>query len=250
MMTQEFIQKNYPSVFSDSPSPKLTNKYTFVPTHEIIKNFEKQGWVVSSVSQVGKGMYSKHQVRLRNQELPQVGDSLVEAVIKNSHNGFSTFSVGTGLFRLVCSNGLTVPQSVLENISIRHTKIDYSTIQMITEEFANRLPILERSLDKMNKTILDETNTLDFINKSALIRWESGKIPKNLSIEELLTPLRNEDDGNSVWQTFNVIQEKFVRGGLKYSSHGGRAMSMRQLKNFEAINKVNTNLWELAESFC
>jgi hypothetical protein len=53
--------------------------------------------------QVGKTAFGKHQVRLRNAELPQVGDSLLEAVITNSHNGSSTLQVGAGLFRLVCS---------------------------------------------------------------------------------------------------------------------------------------------------
>jgi hypothetical protein len=37
---------------------------------------------------------------------------------------------------------------------------------------------------------------------------------------------------------------------LKYQSEKGRVTSMKQLKDFQAVNKINTNLWELAESYC
>jgi malic enzyme len=70
------------------------------------------------------------------------------------------------------------------------------------------------------------------------------------NVEDFIRPLRHEDNGNTVWKTFNVIQEKFVRGGLKYQSEKGRVTSMKQLKDFQAVNKINTNLWELAESYC
>jgi hypothetical protein len=101
----------------------------------------------------------------------------------------------------------------------------------------------------METSFLNEERTVDFVNKSALIRWEKGSIPK-INVEDFIRPLRHEDNGNTVWKTFNVIQEKFVRGGLKYQSEKGRVTSMKQLKDFQAVNKINTNLWELAESYC
>jgi hypothetical protein len=71
------LQEVTPSVFTTEPSPKLSSKYNFVPTFEILENFEREGWHVSSAKQVGKGRYSTHELRLRNGGLPQVGDSLV-----------------------------------------------------------------------------------------------------------------------------------------------------------------------------
>lgn len=90
---------------------------------------------------------------------------------------------------------------------------------------------------------------VDFVSKAAVLRWEKGSIPK-INVEDFLRPLRHEDSGNSVWKTFNVVQEKFVRGGLRYQTEKGRFNSMKELKNFQSINKINTNLWELAESYC
>lgn len=249
MITTETLKKFVPSVFSTSPSPKMSNKYTFVSTIDILENFENEGWKVYSANQMGRGSYSQHQLRLRNEDFPQVGDSLIEAVIKNSHNGMSMFSVSAGLHRLVCSNGLTVPTSISDKISVKHMKFDMGTVREITDQFAERLPVIQRSVGKMETTFLNEEKMVDFVNKAAITRWEKGSIPK-INLEEFLRPLRDEDNGNSVWKTFNVIQEKFVRGGLRYQSEKGRFTSMKELKNFQSINKINTNLWELAESYC
>ena len=216
---------------------------------EILQNFEQEGWNIASARQMGQGMFAQHEVRLRNGAFANVGDSLIEAVIRNSHNGLSSFSVSAGLFRLVCSNGLTVPTSIAEAISVKHIKVDMGTVRQITDDFAERLPIIQRSVGKMENTFLNEEKLVDFVNKSAMIRWEKGSVPK-LDIEAFLNPEREGDVGNSVWKTFNVIQEKFVRGGMKYQSKRGRTVSMKELKSFQNINKINTNLWELAESYC
>jgi len=249
MLSIETLQEVAPSVFATSPSPKMSNKYTFVPTIEVVENFDREGWKVYSAKQVGKGNYAQHELRLRNGELPQVGDSLIEAVIRNSHNGISSFSVSSGLHRLVCSNGLTVPTSIADAISVRHMNFDLGMVREITDQFAERLPVIQRSVGKMESTFLSEGQLVDFVNKSAMIRWEKGSIPK-FKLEDFLRPERDGDVGNSVWKTFNVIQEKFVRGGMKYNSKKGRVVSMRELKNFYNINKVNTGLWELAETYC
>lgn len=249
MLSIETLKQVTPSVFATSPSPKMSQKYTFVPTIEIVENFDREGWKVYSAKQIGSGQYAQHELRLRNGGLPQVGDSLIEAVIKNSHNGLSAFSVSSGLHRLVCSNGLTVPTSVADSISVKHMKFDMGMVREITDQFAERLPVIQRSVGKMETTFLEEEKLVDFVNKAALIRWEKGSLPK-INVEDFLRPERDGDVGNSVWKTFNVIQEKFVRGGLKYQSKKGRFTSMKELKNFQNINKINTNLWELAESYC
>ena len=87
IMTIEQIKENVPAIFTTNPSPKMSNKYVFVPTLEIMENFEKEGWKLSSAKQSGKGIYDVHELRFRNGELPKVGDTLVEAIIRNSHNG-------------------------------------------------------------------------------------------------------------------------------------------------------------------
>jgi hypothetical protein len=48
-----------------------------------------------------------------------------------------------------------------------------------------------------------------------------------------------------------VVQEKFIRGGVSYPSGSKyRSKVSRGLKDFDRVNKINTELWELAEEMC
>ena len=248
--TPEIIKEIAPSVFASSPSPKMSNKYVFVPTVDILEKFQKEGWNVSSVKQIGKGQHAVHELRFRNGELPKVGDSLVEAIVRNSHNGMATFSVSAGLHRLVCSNGLTVPTSVAESFNIKHQRFDLDDAKKLTESFATKLPMIENSVGKMMNKVLTDKERITFIKRAINLRWKSGSVPASLDVLSIVHPKREADMGKDVWTTFNVIQENFVKGGLKYTTNSGRNTELKGLKNILAVSQINTKLWELAEEMC
>lgn len=186
---------------------------------------------------------------MANTELPKVGDSLVQAIVRNSHDGTKALTVGAGLYRLVCSNGLTVPTSVAQEFTIRHKNIDLDDVRRITDGFAEMLPVLQNSVNKFQQRELELEEAKDFMGKATLLRWNNGSIP-SLDVNQLLTPNREGDSGLSLWNVFNVAQEKLVRGGSQYRTGTGRYNSVRELRNFGSINRVNTKLWELAETYC
>ena len=68
-----------------------------------------------------------------------------------------------------------------------------------------------------------------------------------MEILGLLTPNRTEDDGDSMWQIFNTLQEKYIRGGVEMTTMSGRRTKLRGLQNIMATNKINLELWNLAE---
>lgn len=249
-ISEQTLKQTAPAIFTTGPSPKMSSRYTFVPTMEILENFQKEGWNVSSARQVGNSQYATHEVRLRNGGMPQVGDSIFETIIRNSHNGMTTFSVSSGLHRLVCSNGLTVPTSLSEQFNIRHTSFDLGEVRRLTDIFAERLPLIKDAMGKMETRILSDDEKVGFVKSAAHIRWKEGKMPTAISVEDILNPNREQDMGSDLWKVFNVVQEKFVRGGVEYRAAGGRMTGMRTLKNIQSINKINTELWELAESYC
>lgn len=188
-MTLDQVKQIAPSVFATSAKSDLSNKYVFVPTMDILDNFQREGWDVASVKQTGRGIHSLHEIRLRNGELPKVGDTLVEAIIRNSHNGTSTLSVGAGLYRLVCSNGLTVPTSTAESFKVRHQKFELDDVKRLTESFAGRLPVIEKSVNRMMEKELSTDEKIDFLRKSAEIRFGTEKVLNELEMIGLLTPI-------------------------------------------------------------
>lgn len=247
MMTLEQLKSTAPSIFATSASPKMSEKYVFVPTVDILENFEREGWEIASAKQSGRGMHSVHEIRLRNGELPKVGDTLVEAIIRNSHNGMTTLGVSAGLHRLVCSNGLTVPTALAESFKVRHQRFDLDEVKRLTELFAGKLPKIEGSVNRMMERELTTDEKIDFVRKSAEIRFSKEKVLNNMEIVGLLSPNRSEDEGDDLWKVFNVVQENFVKGGVEMKSTKGRNSKLRGLQNIMALNKVNTQLWELAE---
>jgi len=245
--TPELIKSIAPAVFATSPSPKMTNRYEFVPTNEIMEMFDREGWQISSVKQTGRGIHAIHELKYRNGELPKVGDTVVEAIIRNSHNGSATFSMGAGLFRLVCSNGLTVPTSVAERFSVRHNHFSLDEVKGLADAFSKKLPLIETSVTKMMEKELSEKEKVKFVKEAFKIRWANGFIPATINVEDILNPIRDEDKGNDMWRVFNVVQEKMMRGGVSYKSPRGRKTSLKGIKSIVASNNLNTKLWEAAE---
>jgi hypothetical protein len=247
LYTPELIKQVAPSVFATSASPKMTEKYTFVPTDEVVEFFDREGWQVSSVKQTGKGIHSLHEIKFRNSELPKVGDTLVEAILRNSHNGTSAFTMGAGLFRLVCSNGLTVPTAVAEKFSMRHNHFTLDDVKNLADSFSKKLPLIEQSVGRMMSREMSDDEKIDFVRKSAKIRFNAEKTFNDMEIMGLLTPQRTEDEGDDLWKVFNTVQEKFIRGGVQVMNQRGKQTKMRKVDSIVAQNTINTKLWMLAE---
>lgn len=248
-LTPEKIKEVAPSVFATSPSPKMSDRYVFVPTIDLMENFEREGWELSSVRQSGKGIHAVHEIKFRNGELPKVGDTLVEAIIRNSHNGMSALSISAGLFRLACSNGLTIPTSLSEQFNLRHQKFDLDEVKRLTEDFSKRLPKIDSTVGRMMEVEMTTEEKMEFVRQSAQIRFNNDKVLNKMEIEGILRPNRVEDNRDDLWTTFNVVQEKFIRGGVDYQTLKGRNTKLRSLNDIMTTNRVNVKLWELAEQF-
>lgn len=249
-MNMSAIKNSAPAVFSSSPSPKMSDRYSFVNTYEVLGAFENEGWMVNSVTQRGMGMYNTHEIRLRNGDMPKVGDDFLEAIIRNSHNGTTKFSVSAGIHRLVCKNGLTIPSSISEGFSIRHQNFDIGEVRRVTDEFAEKLPKIEASVGKMKSKILTDEEMEKYVIKASELRWKSDSIPNVLPIEQILAPRRQEDVQNDMWTVFNRVQESFIRGNVGYRTKNGRNSKLKSLNDIVVTNKINTGLWELADSMC
>jgi hypothetical protein len=219
-----------------------------VPTIDVVNKFMDAGWEISRASQVGNGKFNRHSVRMRNSILPQVGDSLVEAIITNSHDGTSKLEVGAGLFRLVCSNGLVVPQQELISLNQRHMKISMDEVNQITETFIKSTPIIERSVNRMMEVKLDMDQKIDFATKAIGIRWKNTEDISTLTLETIVNPLRNGDVESNLWTTFNVVQEKLIRGGF-VKEQGRKTRVVKPITSLTMDTMINKKLWELAETF-
>src|SRR5882762_7334975 len=129
-LSNEQIQAYAPSAFAVTPYHMQSSRYAFIPTSAVIDGMRQAGFLPVKASQsrtriADKKEFTKHMIRFRSESSVAaqaiVGDSVLEAVLINSHDGTSAYKLMCGIFRFVCSNGMVVADSLLESINIRHT---------------------------------------------------------------------------------------------------------------------------------
>lgn len=254
-LTREEIQEKAPAVASTQAASNVSDKYVHVPTMDLVDDMAKLGWQVSDVKQVGskKGMqaFKKHLVIFRNPEIVVKSDDgetvYPQILLSNSHDGLSSFQFRAGLFRLVCTNGLVISTKDFGAMSIRHKGYSFEELKKTVFELVEKLPVTVETLNKFREVTLTEEQKVEFALQAIGIRF--GENGAEVQVEELLKPTRKEDEGNELWQVFNVIQEKLSRGGFKYKASTGRNKTARSIKNFNRDIELNEQLYELAESF-
>ena len=99
----------------------------------------------------------------------------------------------------------------------------------------------------------------DFALRGLASRWPTNG-PVSVNFEHILTPRRSADVSNSLWSVFNRTQESLIRGGFDasfasaeereqgYFSASRTFRRVRKVTGISANERINTQLWELAES--
>ena len=71
--------------------------------------------------------------------------------------------------------------------------------------------------------------------------------PPPITAEQLLEARRPEDQGRSLWTTFQRVQENVMRGGQIGRSAQGRRLHTRPVGSIDRGVSLNRALWVLAE---
>jgi hypothetical protein len=236
------LRQRVPAIFTKTPSPKVSNRYSFADSEYYLQKFIDADWFIHSARQVSKSEYAPHQVVLRNNDIATVGDLLPQLIFTNSHNGIKKMTMDTGIYRLVCSNGLVVPTSITQSLSIKHIDLGDSTTDTIVNSFYEKIPIIMNNIDRMRNKILTNDEIDNFTYNALQIRFINAV---GININDVVKPSRIEDYSDDLWTVFNVVQEKIIRGGIQLPSK----RHSRPINNFVNDNDINTKLWQLAEQY-
>jgi len=243
-------KEQHPAVFAEQASDKVSSKYTFIPTTRILGVLEGEGWIPTSVQQVnshkeGNKQFAKHLIRLRRDEVltPEVGDTIPEIVLFNSHNGKSNYDLRMGLYRFICSNGMVVSDAEFGSIKIRHMGYSDDQIMAASQEFIDNSTRIMNVVNDWKQVQLKKEQIRSFGLEASRLRFED---PDELTVNTVLQARRSEDMGQDLWTVFNRTQENLLRGGFLVS--GGRRRS-REITNIDKNIELNTGLWDLASTY-
>ncbi len=254
-ISMEVAKEKAPAIFATKPADYINQKlYHFTPTTEIIDYMKDMGYVLTDAKQSKtkialRNNYGTHIVSFQHPELYVKDNSNgVEArptiVLLNSHDGSRPIQFEMGLFRLVCSNGLMVKSMDMGSFKERHTKY---TFQQVKELIASKIDTLPKVVDKIN-----DWNGLEmtpkqrhaFALKALQLRAGEERLAEDYELHSILSPKRDADRGNTLWQTFNVVQENLIKGGFQMNNRTARGIT-----NPVQDMVLNKGLWQLAEEF-
>ena len=154
------IQRVAPSVFATEPHGRVTDRYGFVPTIDLVEAIEQEGWFPVAVRQSrvrdeNRHGFQRHMLRFRQEQPTQVGDSVTELVLLNSHDGSSSFQLDLGLFRLVCSNGMVTPIGKAGGMRFRHGREVVNSVIEGVYDLVDETPQLAERVDRFSGLTLD-----------------------------------------------------------------------------------------------
>lgn len=263
-LTMDQIQKVAPLVLAEQPTREVSSKYVFANTKTVVEDLAELGWLPTGAGQrsMKKSMdspsvYSPHMVKFSNPDIyieGRDGDmSFPQIVLTNRHDGLGSFKFMAGLFRLVCSNGLIIATQQFASYSIPHKGYTFDELRHMVQERTKALPEQLEVMNQMKQTDLNVGQKRKLAMDGILIR--NGIDPTTVvedrkydfdpqMIQQILTPERSSDEGDDLWSTFNVIQEKLVKGGFNV---GGRRTA-KSIKSFEKDLVVNRQLFASAMS--
>lgn len=243
------VERNAPAALANAAHHTRSDRYGFIPTSDLIKGLSEHGWQVSSAQQakcrtLDKRAYTKHLLRFRNAELPQVDDSAPELLLINSHDGSSSYTMRAGYFRFVCANGLIVGEDIFPALRVRHGKNALQDVIEGTYNIIKSVPDVVERIGDMRALVLSPSEQRIFADVALPLRFE-GVAP--ITVDQVLRPRRAADTGRDIWSTFNVIQENLVKGNVLGRNANNQRRRTREVTGIDGNVKLNTALWTLAE---
>lgn len=264
-MTKEEMRTKAPYIFADKPTNGgVSERYTLASTETLIDDMAKLGWGVTDCKQQRANKRSNvrsfHMVSFQNPDVYIENENGgIEAyprvIITNSHDGFHSFKFMIGLYRLVCSNGLIVATEEFANVSIRHINYEFEELRKIVAQAIEATRKNVEVMNAMQETQLTDEQKREFAVKAVAIRKgikDNEKLPKltDAEVEEILEPVRKEDEGNDLWSIYNVLQEKVIKGDFHFgTTKRGKNRKARPITGAAKDIEVNQRLFETANSY-
>lgn len=253
-LSEDQIRAVAPSVFAEGKHESRSERYTYIPTVDILRGLDKEGFQPFMVTQgrtrtEGKAEFTKHMLRMRHASQVNTKGEAHEIILINSHDGASSYQMLAGTFRFVCSNGMVIGDAT-HDIRVPHKGNIIGEVIEGATRILDDFEHVTESVEGMKALTLSEREQEIFAMSALAYRFgrESEDLaPPPVTAEQLGQARRPEDRGPSLWQTFNRVQENAVRGGLPGRSANGRSITTRPVQGIDGNVALNRALWVLAE---
>ncbi len=261
-LSEDQMRAAAPSIFAEGKHESRSERYTYIPTIDVLRGLRKEGFepfmVAQSASRVeGKAEFTKHMIRRRHHRdrsgQVQTRPEANEIILINSHDGASAYQMLAGMFRFVCCNGLVVGE-VVDDIRIPHKGSIQGEVIEGAFRVLDEFEAVNEHTEAMKALQLQPPEEIAFATAALALRFgergveeTGGHHPAPVTAEQLIEARRPEDLGHSLWTTFQRVQENVIRGGQPGRSAQGRRLQTRPVGSIDRGVSLNRALWMLSE---
>jgi hypothetical protein len=159
---------------------------------------------------------------------------------------------------MVCLNGCVVSEEQFGTIRIRHMGFEPQQIIDATSQFSASIPQIMGRVREYKQIELNPSEREVFAESALIMKVndEDEKVERSLvnlnignrifDIPRLLTYTRKEDAAPTLWNTYNIIQEKFTKGNrFERDNDTLQPKKVRGIKSIDETVRVNKGLWHL-----
>lgn len=244
MLTVNFATNS--AAMSTNAHEKVTPKYKFIDTVDLLNRFANFGWVPVKYSEARTKKYQGYQTHVvtlshHDDSLTTVGDSSLRILIINNHHASKALRIQVGLFRMVCANGMVVSDADFGGLCIRHMGED---IDARIEEFVDRIKVVAQALrgriNALRSLEMGQDTVKAFARQALSTRFKAEEITDDM-VQGVLNIRRPEDASNNAWEVFNRVQENVTQG---FRSND-RTRAVRRLTSLKRDLDINERLWDM-----
>jgi hypothetical protein len=267
-LSNDDIRRVCPMALHTTPTnPDVSDKYVHANTMTVVEDLAKLGWFPVQAKQCrnkknSSGIRSFHMIAFQNPDVKitktldngeKIVDTYPRIILTNSHDGFNSFKFMVGLFRLICSNGLVVCNNQMVDMSIRHINYDFEELRKIVASAIEQVPGIVNTMNDMRNVMLTDEQKTALATEVVKIRKgvenDENYVVDAEVVEDILTPVRNEDKGNDLWTIFNICQEKMIKGGFGFRSATNKLRKQRGITSIKKDMDFNQRLWQTASQY-
>lgn len=253
-LTTDDLRTRAPAVFATQGHASRSPKYRFINTATIVSALNDVGLVPVEARQSKSrrpdgALYARHLIRFRPvRDSIEIGDTVGELSLLNSHDGASNYQLIATLYRAVCRNGLVVRGADFGFVSVPHRGSVVDDVVAGALSIVSRLHEVAPRVEAMQKRTLGIDEQLGFAATALSIRYVDRPVPA-IAPAALLASRRDADDGADLWRVYNRVQEAVLRGGLEYRTPKQRAVRSRAVRAIREDLRINTALWHAAAEY-
>ena len=265
-MNDEQLLQSAPSIFTTEPSDRMSEEYVPVSTIDVVNSLRDSGYYPVQAFQTqsrkpDRRVFAKHLIRFRHRDQlgidtrPYMYDRtnepiIGEAVLTNSHDGTSKWEIDSGVYSIVCSNGMIRKTADFGGMSVKHKGSDVldrvvDGVNAVSDMLAKIVSKVElwRSLE------LSREQEDELAKRVLRVRYpELSQAP--VYSHALSYARRDTDYKRDLWTIFNKMQENVMVGGLSSGLQGEhRRRTTRPIRSVAETLRFNKEAWQVVEDY-